>query len=637
MQNRAFERPRSKAGVGSGLRAGPPVLAGLLALSAGSLADVALVPQGEEYWISRGLIGDQSRPALSLSPTGGYVTWQDNAADGDGLGVMLAELNASLSPIPTRIFRVNQTTAADQESPAVALRAGGGAVVVWQGGPAGQQDIWGRVVLPDGRFAGGEFLVNTFTSGPQTQPRLAALADGSVVVLWNSWAEDGHMLGVFGQRLSADGEKLGGEFQVNQFTAYNQRDPACTVLEDGTLVVAWVSEQQRFENSVDILARRFRPDGTPLGDEVRLNTSTNLCANPALAPGWNGGFMAAWSERNTAEATNMWDVVMGSCEADGALRGSVVLANQHRPHNQFAPQIAALGGTRLVVWTSYAQDGAREGVYGRLVGQFGPLGDEYRVNTTTASRQFEPAVASDGEGRFLVAWAGFVGGSASTEIVGQRYAGELALPAPGAPLVTALDAYSLMVSWAPLAGYGEALAAYHLYVDGSATPLVLTENFKVFDEFNPASTHTFRLAYALRDGRVSPLSEPVSGTTWGRDRNNDGLPDDWQSRYWGANVNLWPASSADSDGDGASNLAEFLAGTDPLNATSVLRMSIQPTMGGLLLQWNAVPGSVYQLQVSTDLKSWAEAAGPAFAAGDLASSVVPTHAATVYYRVIRLR
>lgn len=599
-------------------------------------ADVTLSPQGTEYLLSRGLIGDQTRPALSLTSTGGYVVWQDNAADGEGLGVMVAELNASLSPIPTRVFRVNQTTTGDQEAPAVEALAGGGALVVWQGGPSGQQDIWARLIQPGGTFLGGEFRVNTYTNGQQSSPRLTRLGDGNLVVVWSSWNQDGMYQGVFAQLLAPTGQKLGSEFQVNEFTAYNQRDPALTTLADGSFVVAWVSEQQRFENSVDIFARRYLPDGTPAGGEVRLNTSTNLCANPALAPGWNGGFMAAWSERNTAEITNMWDVVMGSYEANGNLLGSVVLANQHRPHNQFAPRIAALGGARLVAWTSYGQDGSREGIYGRLVGQFGPLGDEFLVNSTTVGPQLEPAVAADGDGRFLVAWAGFVGGDTSFEILGQRYAGELALPAPGAPLVTALDAYSLLVSWAPLAGYPD-LAAYHLYVDAEATPRVLTGNFVILDDFNPATPHTFRLAYALKDGRISPLSEPATGQTWGRDRNNDGLPDDWQARYWGPSGAAWPAPWEDSDGDGASNLAEFLAGTDPVNTESVLRVSIQPTTGGLLLQWNAVAGSIYQLQASADLKTWSEAAGPAFAPGDRASSVVPTNAATVYYRVIRIR
>ncbi len=613
---------------------------GLAVLPLGALpsaaADLLLAPQGEEYLLSRGLIGDQTRPALALGEDGGFVVWQDNAVDGSGLGIMAVRLNASLSPIPTRMFRVNETTVGDQEAPSVELLPEGGALVVWQGGPTGHQDIWARLLDADGRFLGGEFRVNTHTNGQQMAPQLARLQDGNLVVVWSSLEQDGHLQGVYAQRLSPTGERLGGEFQVNQFSAYNQRTPAVAGLEDGSFVVVWISEQQRFENSVDVYARRFAADGAPLGDEQQLNPSANLCANPAVAPGWNGGVMVAWSERDLTERTNMWDVVMGSYNADLTLRGSVVTANQYLPHNQFAPRIAALGNTRLVVWTSYGQDGSREGVYGRLVGQFGALADEFRVNTTTVSRQLEPAVVSDGKSRFLVAWTGFVGDDASVEILGQRFAAELSLPTPAAPLVVALDAYSLMVSWAPLAGYPN-LAAYHLYLDGAATPVVVTNNFHVVDDLNPASSHTFRLAYALTDGRISPLSEPASGRTWGRDRNNDGLPDDWQAQYWGASAADWPSPGADPDGDGASTLAEFLAGTDPTDPSSVLKLSVQPTTGGLLLQWNATAGSVYQLQMSTNLTSWSDAAGPAFAPGDQAASVIPISATASYYRVIRLR
>jgi hypothetical protein len=141
----------------------------------------------------------------------------------------------------------------------------------------------------------------------------------------------------------------------------------------------------------------------------------------------------------------------------------------------------------------------------------------------------------------------------------------------------------------------------------------------------------------LNDGRVSPASPSASGTTWGRDRNHDGLPDDWQTAFWGPEASAWPAPLADGDGDGASNLAEFLSGTSPTDPASALRLSIQSTAVGLRVQWNAVPGSVYQLQASHDLETWADAAGPAFAADEQASSVVEATGSAVYYRVIRVR
>src|SRR5947199_3161977 len=48
---------------------------------------------------------------------------------------------------------------------------------------------------------------------------------------------------------------------------------------------------------------------------------------------------------------------------------------------------------------------------------------------------------------------------------------------------------------------------------------------------------------------------------------HDGLPDLWQVRNFGEN-NPRGVSSADADGDGQSNFAEFIAGTSPTNAES---------------------------------------------------------------------
>lgn len=599
-------------------------------------ADVTVAAQGTEYLLTRGMPGDQTQPHLSINANGGYLVWQDNAVDGAGLGIGAAELNGSLSPIPTRMFRVNEITAGDQENPQVQLLKDGGAIFVWQGGKPGAQDIWARVLGPGGTFTSGDLRLNTATGSQHANPAVAVLSDGRVVVLWSSFGQDGSMQGIFGQRLAPNGDKLGGEFQVNQFSSYNQRNPALTAVDGGAFVAAWVSEQQSYENSVEVFARRFDATGAALGDEFRLNSATNLCANPVLAPGWNGGIVAAWSERYLPDLTNMWDVVVGTFDAGGHPVGSPAMINTYRPNNQFAPQIAALGDTRLVVWDSLWEDGSRDGVYGRLLNANGLMGDEFRINTTTVSQQLQPVAAADGASRFLVAWAGFAGGDASFEIFGQRFAGQQVLPAPGAPVVSALDSYSLMVSWAPLAGYSD-LAGYRLFVDGAATPVVLTNNFYILTDLDPATTHSFRLAYELTGSQVSPLSEPATGMTWGRDRNHDGLPDDWQILYWGADSSTWPAPSADADGDGASNLAEFLAGTDPSNAESALRVSIAPTTGGLLVQWNALPGSIYQLQTSGDLKSWSDAAGPAFAPGSVASSVIPGTNSTAYYRVIRVR
>jgi len=52
------------------------------------------------------------------------------------------------------------------------------------------------------------------------------------------------------------------------------------------------------------------------------------------------------------------------------------------------------------------------------------------------------------------------------------------------------------------------------------------------------------------------------------DSDGDGMPDGWEVQY-GLNPTSGTDASADADLDGATNGAEFLAGTDPTSAASV--------------------------------------------------------------------
>jgi hypothetical protein len=167
--------------------------------------------------------------------------------------------------------------------------------------------------------------------------------------------------------------------------------------------------------------------------------------------------------------------------------------------------------------------------------------------------------------------------------------------------------------------------------------VLLEETVHVVQFNNPGSTHSFRLAYELADGTTSPWSEPAEGKTWSWDDNFDGLPDDWQSAFWGIDSALWPGPKADSDGDGASNQEEFLAGTDPLDGESVLKTRVVQTEQGLRLSWNAQPGYVYQVQVSTDVDRWNDLGGAQFAPGNTHSIPLEQSEGAAYYRVVRLR
>jgi hypothetical protein len=76
------------------------------------------------------------------------------------------------------------------------------------------------------------------------------------------------------------------------------------------------------------------------------------------------------------------------------------------------------------------------------------------------------------------------------------------------------------------------------------------------------------------------------------DTNADGLPDGWEAAYGVSDPN------ADSDGDGQTNGEEYLAGTNPTNAASVLKITgvSRQSNGHVVLTWASVGGTRYRIQ-----------------------------------------
>jgi hypothetical protein len=201
--------------------------------------------------------------------------------------------------------------------------------------------------------------------------------------------------------------------------------------------------------------------------------------------------------------------------------------------------------------------------------------------------------------------------------------------------VIALSQTRLSVSWPSVDGYD--VGSYELYMNGSSTPTVLTGQVTTITGLAPGTSLSIEIAYRLRDGQLSPRSPQVTGRTWGEDGNDDTLPDDWQAKYWGPTWTAWPSANADSDHDGVSNYNEYLAGTDPTDANSVLRTQFVATSQGMRLSWNTVPGQMYQVKATTNFVTWQDFGGQRFAPGTSDSVSVPAGNSLGYYRVTRIR
>jgi glucose/arabinose dehydrogenase len=82
------------------------------------------------------------------------------------------------------------------------------------------------------------------------------------------------------------------------------------------------------------------------------------------------------------------------------------------------------------------------------------------------------------------------------------------------------------------------------------------------------------------------------------DTDGDGISDEWELAY-GLNPNLASDASLDLDGDGFTNLKEFLAGTDPQNPASVLGILKTELLGdNICIYINSISGKQYLVERS---------------------------------------
>jgi PKD repeat protein len=74
----------------------------------------------------------------------------------------------------------------------------------------------------------------------------------------------------------------------------------------------------------------------------------------------------------------------------------------------------------------------------------------------------------------------------------------------------------------------------------------------------------------------------------------------WQVQYFGSTTNTAAAPNVDSDGDGMSNMQEFLAGTDPTNSASVFGITSILEQGiDIAITWTTGTGKTNALQFAT--------------------------------------
>jgi hypothetical protein len=293
-----------------------------------------------------------------------------------------------------------------------------------------QNEIYGQRFLPGAVPLGDPFRINSYTTGFQSGPSIAGDASGNFVVVWNSRDQDGSGTGIFGQRLSPLGSPLGGEFQVNTYTTGNQLKSSIDMTDSGSFTVVWNVAAGAGVLEPSHRLRQFDGAGLPLGDELVLNGDPlHAGSRPGVAVDPAGGWLTSAEsggpEPIPGETVAVWSTLGSDTVARLLQGGGEPIGGEFQvsdPANGgFYPSVA-MGpeGRFIVVWTT--TDGLQSGVFARRFDRLGdPLGDQFQVNVYTTDRQHHPAISMDPRGNFVVAWESYGQDGSGEGLFGRRF------------------------------------------------------------------------------------------------------------------------------------------------------------------------------------------------------------------------
>jgi hypothetical protein len=245
-----------------------------------------------------------------------------------------------------------------------------------------------------------EFRIPETHYDNQVLPRLACLADDTIVALWRHYDYS-----LIARWLSPDGTLSEPRALVGDMYIIRRSSLVANGL--GELAVVWVTDVEGSSGNYRLWAQRFSEDGVPTSEPTRVDTEgVEMGTQPVAALSDDGDLFVAWTHELGYEK----DIRARSLDLENVPRGEPFQVNTFVDGSQSDPAVAVDGsGEVIVVWASNTNETLfheHNGIWARRYTSAGSaLGDELAIDATDdVCTHGAPDVARHPDGDFVVTW-----------------------------------------------------------------------------------------------------------------------------------------------------------------------------------------------------------------------------------------
>lgn len=375
-----------------------------------------LTAETGEFQVNTTTIGNQDDPRIAALPDGGWiVVWEGHVPGDDYNQVYQQRFDANGAPVGGEQVVSVPIGTVSQSNPRIAVLADGSWVITWNtwDGDDSTADVMARTYDAQGVASGAPLQVNSITALGQFGQEVTALNNGGFAIVWQSDGPDGDANGIRGQRFDADGDMVGGEFGINTTTAGEQRFPAVDTLSNGRMIVTWqvpVYDQNGHRVSSTSWGQILSPNGVKIGGEFPIKEGDAFNGAFSVAALTEGRFAVVGWDFDGSASVPFVEIYDG----DANLLSSQTLPPVPGA-SVYEPRIAALpdGGFVVTATVDIPGNAQLRGQENTVMQRFDadgvPVDGPVQVNATVGSGRYQDdaAVTVLADGRIVVTWEGY--------------------------------------------------------------------------------------------------------------------------------------------------------------------------------------------------------------------------------------